>query len=84
MWFRTKGFRKVSNCATFATASNMALPPRASDPGFGEPPGSGASARERLVAAGQLTPGSGTLILPKRVATALDSSTTLGDLREER
>jgi prevent-host-death family protein len=51
------------------------------------PPGPGASARERLIAAGQLIPAAAPLRLPARVSVASgmpDSGAALDELRAER
>lgn len=48
------------------------------------PPTPAANARERLIVAGRLSPGSGHFVLPVRVAAAADSSSVLNELREER
>lgn len=51
------------------------------------PPGPGVGARERLVAAGLITPGSRPFRIPQRVAArpgAANSDAVLDELREER
>ena len=51
------------------------------------PPGPGAGARERLVAAGRITPGSRPFRIPQRVPArpgAANSGAVLDELREER
>jgi prevent-host-death family protein len=48
------------------------------------PPTAAATARERLIAGGVLTPGSGPLVLPRRAVAGTDSAAVLDDLRGER
>ena len=48
------------------------------------PPHPALNARERLVATGKLSPGSGPLVLPRRATARTDSAAVLDDLREDR
>lgn len=48
------------------------------------PPTPASNARERLIATGRLTPGSGPLVMPRRVTVSTKTAAVLDDLREER
>ncbi len=48
------------------------------------PPSPAGTARERLIANGQLLPSSGPLRLPRRASVAVDSAAVLEEMREER
>ena len=48
------------------------------------PPSPAGTARERLIASGQLLPSSGPLRLPRRASVAVDSAAVLEEMREER
>lgn len=48
------------------------------------PPLPASTTRQRLIAAGQLTPGSGALEFPRRQRATVESASVLRELREER
>ncbi len=48
------------------------------------PPTPASNARERLIASGRLTPGSGPLVMPRRVKGSTPTAAVLEALREER
>ncbi len=48
------------------------------------PPDAATAARERLIAAGQIVPGTGRLRFPPRVRSDISTADLLDDLREDR